>query len=136
MRKLLSARFEILGLSTPFSGCATGWKRWITFCRSRTDSRSRSAVAFRLLLDLGLPGVSGFQILKYLQTRPAFAATLKLVISQLGDINSIKQAYALGAQSFLTKPINQTELRELITSFPSHWLLDAGGRAKRSFASS
>ena len=85
-----------------------------------------------LLLDVGLPGISGFQILNYLQTRPAFAAPLKLVISQIGDISSIKQAYALGAQSFLTKPINQTELRELITGFPSHWLV----RTKPSFASS
>jgi CheY-like chemotaxis protein len=79
-----------------------------------------------LLLDLRLPGVTGFEILDFLQNRPAFAATLKIVLSQVEDLHSIKRAYALGAQSFLCKPIHQSDLNNLIISFPTHWLLMKG----------
>jgi CheY-like chemotaxis protein len=78
-----------------------------------------------LFLDIKLPGMTGFEILEYLQNRPAFAAMLKIVLSQMGDTPSTSRAYALGAQSFLTKPISQFELGNLITAFPAHWLLTA-----------
>jgi CheY-like chemotaxis protein len=84
-----------------------------------------------LLLDIRLPGPTGFEILEYLQNRPAFAATLKLVLSHIEDIHSIKKAYALGAQSFLSKPINQSELRDLIVAFPKYWLLATGAMEER-----
>jgi response regulator RpfG family c-di-GMP phosphodiesterase len=45
------------------------------------------------------------------------------VLSQIEDIHSIKHAYALGAQSFLTKPITQSELSNLVAAFPAAWLL-------------
>lgn len=51
-----------------------------------------------LLLDIRLPGMTGFEILEFLQNRPAFAAMLKIVLSQIGDTPSINRAYALGAQ--------------------------------------
>ena len=84
-----------------------------------------------LLLDIRLPGLSGFEILEYLQNRPAFAATLKIVLSNIEDIHSIKHAYALGAQSFLTKPINQSELGNLVGAFPAYWLLSPAGTERR-----
>jgi CheY-like chemotaxis protein len=78
-----------------------------------------------LLLDIRLPGLSGFEILEYVQTRRAFAPALKIVLSQLEDIHSIKHGYALGAHSFLTKPITQSELGNLVEAFPTYWLLSA-----------
>jgi response regulator RpfG family c-di-GMP phosphodiesterase len=79
-----------------------------------------------LLLDIGLPNVTGFEILDYLQGRPAFAGMLKIVISQIADLDSIKRAYTFGAHSFLGKPVNQLDLGNLITGFPTHWLLRRG----------
>src|SRR2546423_8217911 len=46
-----------------------------------------------LLLDIGLPGVTGFQILEYLRNRAAFSDMLKIVLSQIEDLHSIKHAY-------------------------------------------
>src|SRR4051812_43426503 len=53
-------------------------------------------------IDLKLPGVSGFQLLEAMQREPALSKTLRLAISTLEDIHSIKLAYASGAHSFLT----------------------------------
>jgi len=78
-----------------------------------------------ILLDLKLPGLGGLEILAYLGSRPGFANTLKIVLSELRDTRSIKQAYALGAQSFLNKPVTQADMRNLIEAFPSYWILSS-----------
>jgi CheY-like chemotaxis protein len=75
-----------------------------------------------LFLDLKLPGVNGFQILKHLQNRAVFAEMLCVALSQITDLYSIKRAYRYGAYSFLSKPIQPTDLRELIRSFPGYWM--------------
>ena len=74
-----------------------------------------------LLIDLKLPGMSGFDLLELTQKSNAFAGTLRIVLSQLDDTQSIKRAYALGARSFLTKPVSSYDLIELTTAFPEYW---------------
>lgn len=76
-----------------------------------------------LLIDLKLPDMSGYDILNWLRARPSFRPTLRVVTSQLDQLSSIKKAYSLGAQSFLTKPVAQQDLDELIKAFPNFWML-------------
>ena len=78
-----------------------------------------------IFIDMKLPGMGGLQILHGLKQIPALAKSLKIVISHLDDTQNIKQAYSAGAQSFLTKPLSEAELRELIISFPGPWSLTA-----------
>src|SRR4051812_12884472 len=82
-----------------------------------------------ILLDLKLPDVSGFEILALVQQRKALSKTLRVVLSQYSDLQSIKTAYALGGHSFLTKPAGRQELEELIKTFPEYWQLGAGNKA-------
>jgi CheY-like chemotaxis protein len=74
-----------------------------------------------LFLDLKLPGRNGFEILQHLQNRPVFDKMLCVALSQLTDLRSIKRAYEYGAYSFLSKPIQLVDLRELIRAFPGYW---------------
>jgi CheY-like chemotaxis protein len=73
------------------------------------------------MIDLKLPDISGFEILSWLQDREVFALSLRVVLSQLDDIPSIRRAYELGANSFLIKPAKQEDLDELIKVFPGFW---------------
>src|SRR5437867_3372800 len=74
-----------------------------------------------MLVDIKLPGQSGFDILTLVRNRRAFSRTLRVVTSQLEDIKSSKNSYRLGAHSFLTKPVTPQDLAELIKIFPEHW---------------
>lgn len=76
-----------------------------------------------VFIDLKLPDKSGFDILNLMHGRKAFADTLRVVISSIESMENIKRAYALGADSFISKPITQFDLTELIRSFPEQWLL-------------
>ena len=78
-----------------------------------------------LLLDLKLPSLNGLEILSWMQQQDAFSKTLRVVLTELNCIANVRKAYALGAHSFLGKPIGQEDLHELITVFPEYWVLNS-----------
>lgn len=74
-----------------------------------------------VLLDLKLPGLDGFQFLEWLRIHPEFGDMLVIVVSGLDDLASIRRAYALGADSFLTKPCTAADLENIMRTFPEYW---------------
>jgi CheY-like chemotaxis protein len=75
-----------------------------------------------LFLDLKMPRVSGREVLKWLKANSLFAKMLTIVLTQLDNAKELNEAYALGADSFLTKPFNQADLESLILHFSGYWL--------------
>lgn len=63
-----------------------------------------------LLLDMMMPGVSGEEVLARLQERPAAFTVPIIVISGLGDEQSITQALSSGAVDYIVKPFTRDEL--------------------------
>jgi len=59
-----------------------------------------------VLLDVMMPGVDGFEVCKEIRNLPEAVFTPILMITGLGDIDSIERAYELGATDFITKPVN------------------------------
>jgi len=63
-----------------------------------------------VLLDLDMPKVDGFAVLKALRAEPATKSLPVIVITGRADEDSIECAFAAGATSFLVKPINWRQL--------------------------
>lgn len=124
--ELVERALKRFGVTNPLRRLSDGTEAMAYLARAETLAAVGPPVPSVLLLDVKLPGMSGFEILEYLQNRSAFASTLKIVLSQIEDLHSIKHAYSLGAQSFLSKPVNLYELHNLVATFPSHWILKAG----------
>lgn len=61
-----------------------------------------------VLLDLNLPDISGFEVLR--QMRTAKLKTPVLVVSGMSDIKFVVRALNGGADDFLTKPFHKDEL--------------------------
>ena len=59
---------------------------------------------------------------------------LLVALTRLEEVRKISRAYALGANSFLTKPVNASELQELIDIFGGYWLVPEFGLLKENFA--
>jgi signal transduction histidine kinase/DNA-binding response OmpR family regulator len=67
-----------------------------------------------ILLDLHMPVVDGWTTLQRLQADSALAAIPTIVVSVDDDA---KTCYRLGAEEFLTKPINRVELERALLSY-------------------
>jgi DNA-binding response OmpR family regulator len=59
-----------------------------------------------LLLDLDMPGLTGFDVLQRLREAPQTADLPIIVVTGREDIASIDRAFNLGATSFVSKPVN------------------------------
>lgn len=63
-----------------------------------------------ILLDLMMPGIGGFELLKAIRAASANMATPVLIISALEDIETNDRCLAAGANGFLVKPVEQRAL--------------------------
>jgi CheY-like chemotaxis protein len=84
--------------------------------------RSKYPLPGILVLDIRMPGGDGFSVLQWLEKNPAIKSKLLvIVLSGFGEVNQIRRAYDLGANSFLTKPFTQQDLENLIRHFDGRW---------------
>jgi two-component system alkaline phosphatase synthesis response regulator PhoP len=63
-----------------------------------------------LLLDIMMPKISGFEVCKRLKANPATEDIVVLMVTALDQPHDVDKAVEAGANDFLTKPINKTEL--------------------------
>jgi CheY-like chemotaxis protein len=83
--------------------------------------RTRHPLPSVMFLDLRMPGKDGFDVLQWIQHHPIPSRCLVLIVSELRALDDIRQAYRLGADSFLSKPLNEAELRECLRNHPECW---------------
>jgi CheY-like chemotaxis protein len=74
-----------------------------------------------VFVDLKLPGISGFDLLRWMKGHPELANTFVVVLSATGDLPSVQAAYALGANTFLIKPCRVADLENLVICYPDFW---------------
>ncbi|HEY3175258.1 MAG TPA: response regulator [Candidatus Polarisedimenticolia bacterium] len=63
-----------------------------------------------VLLDILMPGMDGFETCRRLRTMLGGAGTPIVFLTALGDLGTHQTALESGADDFLTKPLNRTEL--------------------------
>ncbi|WP_051906620.1 ATP-binding protein [Methylomarinum vadi] len=68
------------------------------------------------LIDLNMPVMNGFSLIKAIQSDKNIAHLKTVAISAYADKNTIKKAFAAGFDDYLTKPINEQDLRNIIQS--------------------
>jgi len=84
-------------------------------------NRSAFPLPAVVFVDLKLPGISGFDLLRWMKGRPDLNNIFVVVLSATGDLMSVQAAYSLGANSFLIKPCRVADLENLVICYPSFW---------------
>jgi DNA-binding response OmpR family regulator len=67
-----------------------------------------------VLLDLMMPGIGGFGVLKELRGNSPNAATPIIVVSMLSDPETVDRCMAAGASAYLVKPVERNALTSLV----------------------
>ncbi len=72
-----------------------------------------------VILDVMLPGKSGFDILRELRADPAHAALPILMLTARGQQKDRDMAQAAGVSVFMTKPFSNTEMLNAVNALMS-----------------
>ena len=93
------------------------------FCRGAYAGRSFSKPPRVILLDLKLPKVNGLEVLKEIKSDERTRSIPVVVVTSSQEDPDIKAAYALGANSYVVKPVDFDAFLEAVSSMGLYWLL-------------
>jgi len=68
--------------------------------------------AVLILSDINMPGMSGLQLLEHIKLKYHKPPPMVMMITAYGDKENYETAMQLGADDFLTKPVDFTSLKE------------------------
>jgi hypothetical protein len=74
-----------------------------------------------ILLDLKLPKVDGLEVLRTIKTHEKYARIPIVILTSSSDDTDIKTAYALGANSYIVKPVNFDKFLEVAMQIELYW---------------
>ncbi|MGZ8209807.1 MAG: response regulator [Burkholderiales bacterium] len=69
-----------------------------------------------ILLDIGMPGMNGYEVARRLRSQPDFADTLLVAITGYGHATDVQQTKSAGFDHHLVKPIDYDKLQSLLAS--------------------
>lgn len=72
-----------------------------------------------MLVDIQMPRMDGFELLRHVRSNPATASIPILAISAFAMAGDAERALARGFDHYITKPVAMSELRQLVRGFLS-----------------
>jgi CheY-like chemotaxis protein len=75
-----------------------------------------------ILLDLKMPRLDGFEVLTWIRKQPGIRGLPVVVLTSSEDLRDVNRAYALGANSFLVKPLDFENSVALATIIEKYWM--------------
>lgn len=76
-----------------------------------------------ILLDLRLPRIDGLEVLRIIKSSPGLRDIPVVVLTTSSNDKDITQAYDLGANSYLVKPVGFKDFCEMMTTLGYYWLV-------------
>jgi len=76
-----------------------------------------------LLLDINMPMMDGFSLLRALKADPALKKIPVIMLTTSSSQSDVTRSYESGAASFITKPSSFEDYRELMSNFGRYWMM-------------
>jgi len=74
-----------------------------------------------ILLDLKLPKVNGLEVLKELKSHDSLNTIPIVVLTSSSEDGDIQEAYRLGANSYIIKPVNFDKFMDVAKQIELYW---------------
>lgn len=87
------------------------------------ENRNLYPLPMLVLLDLDLPRISGFEVLKWVRQQSGLEQLRIVVFCDSQKQQDIDRAYAYGANSYLYKPSGFKALLEMVKALHEYWVL-------------
>ena len=93
------------------------------FSLGKFSERDKSKTLKAIFLDLKLPKVSGLEVLKAVKANESTKMLPVVIITSSKEDPDIQAAYALGANSYVVKPVDFDSFIQSISATGLYWLL-------------
>ena len=119
----ITRAFKAAGLPVSLTRVENG-QRAIDYLSQRPpfDDLARFPIPALVLLDLKMPFLSGFEVLRWIRQESRNARVPVIVFTSSNQERDIEQAYELGANAYLVKPDRADACSELAGLIKQFWL--------------
>jgi two-component system response regulator len=93
------------------------------FCRGKYKKRNIANPPKVVLLDLKLPKVSGLEVLKIVKNDKRTSLIPIVIVTSSNQEPDINEAYALGVNSYVVKPVDFDQFINAMSNLGLYWLL-------------
>ncbi len=75
-----------------------------------------------ILLDLKMPGIDGFEVLKRIKNTPEIKRIPVIILTSSKEEGDLSMGYDLGANSYLVKPVSFEGFLEVVRKVTDYWI--------------
>jgi two-component system response regulator len=92
-------------------------------CRGKYQERSFDSPPRLVLLDLKLPKVDGLEVLRAVKNDARTRAIPIVILTSSKEERDLAHGYQNGVNSYIQKPVDFNEFREIVRQLGLYWLL-------------
>ncbi|MDE3183788.1 MAG: response regulator [Bacteroidota bacterium] len=93
------------------------------YCKGKYALRNNNENPKLILLDLKMPKVSGMQVLEKVKSDPKFKTIPVVILTSSKEDPDVEKCYALGANSYIVKPVDSHNYFNAITGIGLYWMI-------------
>ncbi|MFA6978914.1 MAG: response regulator [Ignavibacteriaceae bacterium] len=93
------------------------------FARGKFTGREHIQNPKVILLDLKLPKISGLEVLRSIKSDDKLKSIPVVVLTSSKEDPDVRQSYALGANSYVVKPVGFENFLKAVSELGMYWLL-------------
>ena len=93
------------------------------FCRNAHQQRSFDSPPRVVLLDLKLPKIDGLEVLRAVKDDPRTKSIPIVVMTSSKEQRDLVEGYKLGVNSYIQKPVDFDQFRDIISKLGFYWLV-------------
>jgi CheY-like chemotaxis protein len=102
------------GIGNPLIRFKDGQEAWEFLARTGPGPHRETKQYYLLLLDIHMPRMNGVELLRRIKADPSLHNMPVIMLTTTNDPREIKECYALGCNSYVTKPVNYQQFAEAL----------------------
>lgn len=92
------------------------------FGRTRGPDGRRATLPDLILLDLKMPGIDGFEVLRQIKAAPVLRRIPVVILTSSREEGDRAMSYDTGANSYLVKPVSFDGMVGVVKTIEDYWL--------------
>ncbi len=120
--QLINRAFKKGGIELPIRAISDGEAALDYLEKGASRDNMSSTAPAIVLLDLKLPKVNGLEVLKRIKASAVLKRLPVIVLTSSDQPDDVNQAYDLGANSYLVKPVSFADFCDLASHIKTYWL--------------